>query len=122
MSNILVVEDDEQVRVLAVSLVEDMGHTAVSAATMDEALALLATEASFDLIFTDLGLHGHDQAGLVLGTQAARMRDGVPILYTTGQGLTDGMKAMFVKGSTFLPKPYTFEQLQAAVKAALKSN
>jgi DNA-binding NtrC family response regulator len=121
MSNILVVEDEDQVRVLAVSLFEEMGHTAVSAANMDQALALLATDETFDLIFTDLGLHGHDQAGLALAAEATRMREGVPILYTTGQGVTDGMKAMFVEGSSFLPKPYTFEQLTAAVTAALKS-
>ena len=86
-----------------------------------EALALLATEDTFDLVFTDLSLHGHDQAGLALAAEATRMREGVPVLYTTGQGLTDGMKAMFVDGSSFLPKPYTFEQLSAAVTAALKS-
>ena len=121
MANILVVEDEEQVRVLAVSLFEEMGHTAASAANVDEALALLATEDTFDLVFTDLSLHGHDQAGLALAAEATRMREGVPVLYTTGQGLTDGMKAMFVDGSSFLPKPYTFEQLSAAVTAALKS-
>jgi DNA-binding NtrC family response regulator len=120
MANILVVEDEEQVRVLAVSLCEEMGHTAASASNLDEALALLATEESFGLIFTDLSLHGHDQAGLALGTEAVRIRGGIPVLYTTGQAVTDGMKAMFVEGSSFLPKPYTFDQLNAAVTAALK--
>ena len=120
MANILVVEDEEQVRVLAGSLCEEMGHTAASASNLDEALALLATEEIFDLIFTDLSLHGHDQAGLALATEAVRIRDGIPVLYTTGQAVTDGMKAMFVEGSSFLPKPYTFDQLNAAVTAALK--
>jgi two-component system, cell cycle sensor histidine kinase and response regulator CckA len=121
MANILVVEDEEQVRVLAVSLVEEMGHTAASAGNMDEALALLATDQPFDLLFTDLGLHGHDHAGLTLGTEAARLREELRILYTTGQGVTDGMKAMFVEGSSVLPKPYTFDDMSAAVTAALNS-
>jgi DNA-binding NtrC family response regulator len=121
MANILVVEDEEQVRVLAASLCEEMGHTVASASNMDEALALLVTEEIFDLIFTDLSLHGHDQAGLALATEAVRVREGIPVLYTTGQAVTDGMKAMFVKGGSFLPKPYTFDQLNAAVTAALKS-
>jgi DNA-binding NtrC family response regulator len=84
------------------------------------ASSLLATEEIFDLIFTDLSLHGHNQAGLALATEAVRIRGGIPVLYTTGQAVTDGMKAMFVEGSSFLPKPYTFDQLNAAVTAALK--
>jgi DNA-binding NtrC family response regulator len=121
MASILVIEDEEQLRVLAVSLCEEMGHTAASASNMDEALALLDTEESFDLIFTDLSLHGHDEAGLALATEAVHIRGAIPVLYTTGQAVTEGMKAMFVEGSSFLPKPYTFEQLNAAVTAALKS-
>lgn len=39
MANIPVVEDEEQVRLLAVSIVEELGHTAQSASNMDEALA-----------------------------------------------------------------------------------
>jgi CheY-like chemotaxis protein len=121
MANILVVEDDEQVRVLAVSIVEELGHTAQSAANMDEALALLATDQVFELLFTDLGLSGHDQAGLALAVEAVRQREKLPVLYTTGQAVTDGMKALFVDNASLLPKPYTFDQLAAALKEVLKS-
>jgi hypothetical protein len=69
---------------------------ALKLSNLDEALALLATEEIFDLIFTDLSLHGHDQTGLALATEAVRIREGIPVLYTTGQAVTDGMKAMFV--------------------------
>ena len=33
------------------------------------------------------------------------------MLYTSDQGVTDGMQALFVKNSAFLPKPYTVDQL-----------
>jgi CheY-like chemotaxis protein len=59
---------------LRVSLVEELGHTGCSASNLDEALALLNTDQSFDLLFTDLGLHGHDQAGLRLAVEAFRIR------------------------------------------------
>src|ERR1700716_2656154 len=74
MANILVVEDEEQVLVLAVSIVEELGHTAQSASNMDEAWALLATDLVFDLLFIDLGLSGHDQAGLAFDVEAVRLR------------------------------------------------
>ena len=121
MAHILVVEDEEQVRVLAVSIVEELGHTAQSASNMDEALALLTTDQVFDLLFTDLGLSGHDQAGLALAVEAVRLREKLTVLYTTGQAVTDGMKALFVDGASLLPKPYTLDQLSAALKKVLKS-
>jgi len=39
------------------------------------------------------------------------MRPELKVLYTSGQAVTDGMTALFVKNSAFLPKPYTVEQL-----------
>ena len=35
--------------------------------------------------------------------------------YTSGRGLTDGIRSLFVERSSFLPKPYTNEQLVEAV-------
>lgn len=48
--------------------------------------------------------------GIELAQDAARLRSNIPVLYTTGDQLTDGMQAMFVERSAFLPKPYTPEQ------------
>jgi CheY-like chemotaxis protein len=94
---ILVVEDDEQVRVLAEALLEDAGHETLSAANSEQALALLETEERIDLLFTDLGLGDELQAGLALAAEARRRRSDLRVLYTTGQGVTDGMKALFVE-------------------------
>jgi len=37
------------------------------------------------------------------------------VLYTTGLALTDGMKALFVENSEFLPKPYDVNSLSDTV-------
>jgi hypothetical protein len=37
------------------------------------------------------------------------------VLYTTGQGVTDGMRAMFADPFGFLPKPYTPDDLTTAL-------
>jgi hypothetical protein len=37
------------------------------------------------------------------------------VLYTTGQTVTDGMKALFVEGAKLLEKPYTVDQLSTAL-------
>lgn len=113
---ILVVEDDTQVRVLAEALLQDGGHETLSAANVEQALALIEAEDRIDVLFTDLGLGDELQAGLALATEARRRRPDLRVLYTTGQGVTDGMKALFVDPYGFLAKPYTPDQLQVAIQ------
>jgi DNA-binding NtrC family response regulator len=112
MAVVLIVEDDEQVRVLAESYLQEQGHQTLSAATADEALAALEVTECVDLLFTDIGLHGDIHAGLELAKQIVERRPELKVLYTTGQGVTDGLMALFVKNSAVLPKPYTVDQLQ----------
>jgi DNA-binding NtrC family response regulator len=113
MANILVAEDDEQVRVLTESFLREQGHTTLSAATLEEAIAVLEdTQNKIEVLFTDVSLQGDLQAGLVLAQKATEINPDIDVLYTAAQGATDGMKAMFVDESAFLPKPYTVDQLQ----------
>ena len=121
MARILVVEDDEQVRVLAEDLLQEAGHQTLSASTADQAIALLESGEPVDLIFTDIGLQSDIQAGLMLAQEAIKRKSDVPVLYTTGQGLTDGMQVMFVERFGYLAKPYTSEQLLSAVGNLLSS-
>ena len=72
MAVVLIVEDEEQVRVLAESYLQEQGHQTVSAATAEEALAALDVTEHVDLLFTDIGLHGDLHAGLELAKQAVR--------------------------------------------------
>ena len=55
----------------------------------------------------DIGLQQDLEAGLKLAKGIAARKPGLPVLYTTGQGVTDGMRAMFADPFGFLPKPYT---------------
>ena len=108
---ILLVEDEDQVRVLAESFLQTAGHTTLSAGSIEQALALLSSPEPIDLLFIDLNLKGESEAGLSLAVQAVETRPALKVLYTSGQAVTDGMMALFVKNSAFLPKPYTVEQL-----------
>jgi DNA-binding NtrC family response regulator len=122
MAVILIVEDDDQVRVLAEGILQDNGHTTLSASNFDQAVALVEGTDRIDLIFTDIGLQSDLQAGLMLAQEAIKRKINTPVLYTTGQGLTDGMQAMFVERFGFLAKPYTPEQLVIAVENLLSKN
>ena len=111
MSIVLIVEDDEAVRVLTQSVIEEMGHIGLTAANPEEAGALLAGDRSIALLLTDLDMAGNALAGVELAKEAVQTRPGLPVLYTSAAGATDGTRALFVTGSDFLPKPYTVPQL-----------
>ena len=115
MATILIVEDEEQVLVLTESYLREQGHQTVSAATAEQASAILDVTEGVDVMLTDIVLLGNAQAGLDLAKEAVKRRPDLKVLYTTGQAVTDGMKAMMVKGSAVLEKPYTVDQLQAAL-------
>ncbi len=115
IANVLVVEDEAQVLVLAESYLEEQGHITFSASTVEGALAVLDREQNIDLLFTDLGLDGNNSAGLEIARQAVERRPHLKVLYTTGQTVTDGMKALFVDGAKLIEKPYTVNQLSSAL-------
>jgi HEPN domain-containing protein len=57
------------------------------------------------------------EGGLKLAKKAFEARPNLKVLYTSGQAVTDGMKALFVEKSAFLQKPYTVEQLATTLVA-----
>jgi DNA-binding NtrC family response regulator len=120
MARVLIVEDEAQVLVLAESILEAEYET-LSASTVTEAMAFAESKERIDLLFTDLGLGDQSEGGLVVAQEMKKARDGLPVLYTSGRAVTDGMRALFVQPSDFLPKPYTKDQLLATVAKLLTS-
>lgn len=119
MATILIVEDDDAVRVLSESILRDAGYKVIAATAVDGSIALLETEESIDLLFIDVILGQDLEAGLKVAQKARERRAALPILYTSGLELNAGMKALFVEPFHFLPKPYTAEQLVKSVQYLL---
>jgi len=121
---VLIVEDEPTVLALAVSILEDFGYATLSAVSAREAMALIETETSVNILFTDLNIpDGPDGLdGLALAQAAREFRPDLRVVYTTGGGQTDGMTALFVDGAGFLKKPYTQGRLVDAVDALLPHN
>jgi CheY-like chemotaxis protein len=76
MSVILIVEDDEQVRVLAESVLRDAGYGVLAAAALEGAQALLNSNQLIDLLFVDVNLGGDLEAGLRIAQNARCLHDG----------------------------------------------
>jgi CheY-like chemotaxis protein len=112
MAVILVVEDDVFIREIAEMMIQDWGHDTLSASDGDEALLFLQSPRHIDALFTDIYLKNAILGGCELAHQAIEIRPKLRVLYTTGNFVTDKMKALFVQGTQCLRKPYTPHQLQ----------
>lgn len=119
MAVILIVEDEVFIREVAEMLIQDWGHQTLCASDVDEALAILRSPQHIDALFTDIYLKALVHGGCDLAFQAIALRPGLRVLYTTGNTLTEKMKALLVEGTHFLRKPYTQNELQESVKDML---
>jgi CheY-like chemotaxis protein len=107
---VLVVEDEPLVRMLALELVADEGFEAISASNADEAIRILETRSDIQIVFTDINMPG-SMDGLKL-TYAVRERWPPVQLLVTSALLSN---RALPKGSIFLPKPYSPDQLSTAL-------
>ena len=119
MAVILVVEDEVFTRQVAEMMIQDWGHDTLSASDGEEALLFLRSDGQIDGLFTDIYLKNSVLGGCELARQAVELRPHLRVLYTTGNFVTDKMKALFVEGMECLRKPYTQDQLQDSVEALL---
>jgi CheY-like chemotaxis protein len=112
MGVVLIVEDDEQVRVLVESAIQEISHSTLTAASVEEALALLRDEQQqIDLIFTDIRLW------VALPSPRKRAISAPPFECSIQPAMgvmTDGMRALFVDGFLFRAKPYNLDVLRAS--------
>jgi two-component system cell cycle sensor histidine kinase/response regulator CckA len=116
---ILLVEDDETVRLLTRRMLQGRGHTVLLATRGDEALRLVEGHSGvIDLLVTDVvmpGMSGRDLADRVL-----KLRRGIKVLFLSGY--TDDAivrYGMLEPGVAFLQKPYTPDSLLRKVREVL---
>lgn len=106
---ILVVEDDELVRELAVGQLETAGFDVIEAQTGEDAVERFRAEAP-DYLLTDIKLPGALD-GWDVAERCRAVEPEVPIVYFTSHTFVEGRP---MPGSRYVRKPYLSSQLLAA--------
>jgi signal transduction histidine kinase/CheY-like chemotaxis protein len=115
---VLVVEDEQRVRHFAVDALRELGYTAISAASPDEALQALREQPEITMLFTDIVMP--DMTGRQLADAALELRPGLKILFTTGYTRNAVVhNGMLDVGVAFLPKPYGMGDLARKIRDVL---
>lgn len=122
-ASVLVVDDDDALRLMLVSLMQAQGHEVRAAADRHAALAALATADAPPpaVLLLDLGLppaeHAADEGLAVLD---AAVEHGAKVIVLTGQDGESAALAAISRGAfDFLPKPASAERLVHAVERAM---
>jgi len=118
-ATVLVVDDNEMIRDMAVEMLESSGYRVLVAGTALKAQEMMqASGPSIDLLVTDVVMPG--LSGPELYERLSVKYPGLPVLYISGYTsdveLHDGSQHQEV---LFLPKPFTCEQLLRKIQKAL---
>jgi len=116
-THILVIDDDEKIRLLLRRCLEPEGFEVSEAANRDEALKCLSSY-PVGLITLDLNLGKDD--GLVLAREIRGQSD-VPIIMVTGKGDTiDRVVGLELGADDYITKPFHLRELLARVRTVLR--
>ena len=116
---ILVVEDEPDVRAIAVAFLRSAGYTVLATESAEKALALIVTEPSIGLVFSDVVLSS-GMTGVDMAMEIGRKRPDLPVWLTSGYegGAIDASNG--TPGTlNLLSKPYRRQELLATVRKAL---
>jgi len=117
---ILVVEDDEAVRKLAVEGLTELGYVVIQADTASMALKLLDETPGIALLFTDVVMPNVN--GSELAKAAQGRTPGLKVLFTTGYTRDAVVQNGIVDPAVrLIGKPYTLQQLSRTVREILDS-
>jgi PAS domain S-box-containing protein len=117
--SILVVDDEESVRLIMRSTLESFGFRAVGAADGAEAVALFrSAPALFDMALVDMQMPGLDGGKTILSLR--HMRPDLPIVAASGLATSQNREEAAANGVRhFLDKPFSVETLIRTVHAAM---
>ena len=117
---VLVVEDDDTVRILTIASVEELGFTVLEANGAKPAIEIIRSRDDIALLLTDVVMP--EVTGRQLAEEVLKVRPGLKVLYSTGYTRNAIVHTGALDpGVQLLSKPYTLEQLSVAIKRVLES-
>jgi CheY-like chemotaxis protein len=115
---VLVVEDEQMVRMPIVEYLRDCGYNVVEAGDANEAIAATDADASVSVVFTDVRMPGK-MDGFGLAEWFRRHHPDVPVLLTSGYSGACGQSSGAAPGNQFIEKPYSQKQVEQCIAALL---
>ncbi|MGY6533808.1 MAG: nitrogen assimilation response regulator NtrX [Pararhodobacter sp.] len=121
MSDILIVDDERDIRELVSEILRDEGYETRMAANSDEALAAIAADPPATLVL-DLWLKDSRMDGIGILMWARREHPEIPVVIISGHGNIEIAVAAIKKGAyDFIEKPFNIDQLLVVIGRAMET-
>ncbi|GAA3856434.1 sigma-54 dependent transcriptional regulator [[Pseudomonas] carboxydohydrogena] len=121
-NDILIVDDEADIRDLVAGILDDEGYKTRTARDSDTALAEISTRRP-NLIFLDIWMQGSKLDGLQLLEQIKKDHTDVPIVMISGHGNIETAVAAIKRGAyDFIEKPFKADRLVLVATRALENS
>ncbi|MCQ2004268.1 sigma-54-dependent transcriptional regulator [Rhizobium sp. NRK18] len=121
-SDILVVDDEEDIREIVSGILSDEGHETRTAFDSDSALAAISDRVP-RLIFLDIWMQGSKLDGLALLEEIKNRHPEVPVVMISGHGNIETAVAAIKRGAfDFIEKPFKTDRLILVAERALENS
>ena len=122
MADILVVDDEADIRELVSDILEDEGHGSRQASDADGAFRAIEARRP-DLIVLDIWLQGSRMDGIEILKTVRRNHPDLPVVVISGHGNIEIAVAAVKQGAyDFIEKPFTTDQLMLVARRALEAS
>ncbi|MCB9995663.1 MAG: sigma-54-dependent Fis family transcriptional regulator [Rhodospirillales bacterium] len=120
-ADILIIDDESDIRGLIKGILEDEGYAAREAGSDREAYALLEKKAP-DLAILDIWLQGSADDGLQILEKAKEMYPALPVIMISGHGTIETAVSAIKQGAyDFIEKPFKSDRLLLMIERALET-
>jgi two-component system nitrogen regulation response regulator NtrX len=122
MSDILIVDDERDIRELISDILEDEGYSTRLAGNSDDALAAIRTEPP-GLLILDIWLKDSRMDGIDILKTVKRDYPDVPVVIISGHGNVEIAVAAIKQGAyDFIEKPFNIDQLMVVIRRGMETS
>ena len=114
---VLLVEDEPMVRTVAERALTRQGYTVITANNGEEALEVLERGEPIDLLISDVVMPAMD--GPTMVREARKARPKIPVLFMSGYAEEHLRNSIDIDQVSFLPKPFSVQELAEAARKVL---
>ena len=115
---ILLVEDEDPVRLVAERALARQGYDVTTAADGEEGLEIVREGGEFDLVLSDVVMPSMD--GPAMAREIRKIAPGLPVLFMSGYAEEQLRKEIDIDNMHFIPKPFSVQQIGEKVAEVLR--
>ncbi len=122
MSDILIVDDERDIRELIADILQDEGFSTSTAANADDTLEILENDPPA-LMVLDIWLKDSRMDGIDILGHVKRSRPEIPVVIISGHGNIEIAVAAIKQGAyDFIEKPFNIDQLTVVIRRAMETS